>query len=190
LALLLGLGSVIAWPAPKEALEWQPARVLSQPWRAWTAAWVHYSGLHLGANLAGLALVAALGQAARVPLRCTAAWLLAWPATQWLLVFQPQLLRYGGLSGVLHAAVAIVVIHLLVHATGARRLIAAALASALLLKLAGEAPWQAVLRRPPGWNIDVAPGAHVTGVLAGVLAAALVQWIAGLRPGVEENETR
>ena len=38
-----------------------------EPWRAFSAAAVHYSALHLLANLAGVALVGALGVVARVP---------------------------------------------------------------------------------------------------------------------------
>jgi hypothetical protein len=49
-----------------EALDWQPTQVLRQPWRAWSAALVHLSSLHLAANLAGAALVGALGGVAQV----------------------------------------------------------------------------------------------------------------------------
>ena len=59
---LLGLGAARAASACRAAaLDWQPALASSEPWRAWSAAIVHYSALHLAANLAGIALVAALG---------------------------------------------------------------------------------------------------------------------------------
>ena len=40
-------------------------------------------------------------------LRDSLAWLLSWPLTQWGLMLQPELLHYGGLSGVLHGGAAI-----------------------------------------------------------------------------------
>ncbi|MDQ2927527.1 MAG: hypothetical protein M3R22_05085, partial [Pseudomonadota bacterium] len=58
LAAVLAVGSsidfAIGFPL---ALEWQPALAWREPWRAWSAAWVHYSALHLGANLVGCLLV-------------------------------------------------------------------------------------------------------------------------------------
>ena len=69
---------------------------------------MHFSELHLAANLAGCVLVAALGLTARVPTRCVVAWALAWPALHLGLWVQPALTHYGGLSGVLHAGVAVV----------------------------------------------------------------------------------
>ena len=54
---LLGLGAVAALGLSSLALDWQPARIWREPWRAWSAALVHLSALHLVANLAGCALV-------------------------------------------------------------------------------------------------------------------------------------
>ncbi len=179
IAALLGAGAVAAWwlPDPRAA-DWQPGRVLAEPWRAWTAAFVHYSGLHLAANLAGLALVAALGGAARVPRRCVAAWAVAWPLTQLGLLLQPQLLHYGGLSGVLHAGVAVAAVHLLFAGAGRRRAVGAALAAGLVLKVVAEAPWAAPLRQAPGWDIAIAPMAHASGAAAGFACAAGAELLA------------
>ena len=58
-----------------------PALAAREPWRLFSAAFVHYSTLHLLANLAGAALVGALGFFARVPRRVVLAWLVAWPLT-------------------------------------------------------------------------------------------------------------
>jgi hypothetical protein len=124
LAALLGVGAIVVTAiaaeagvpllaAPlAEALDWQPALGLHEPWRLWTAAWVHWSGAHLGVNLAGVAVVGAVGWRARAGTATAAAWFVAWPLTQalmaavgaGLLVAMPH---YGGLSGVLHAGVVV-----------------------------------------------------------------------------------
>jgi rhomboid family GlyGly-CTERM serine protease len=175
LAAALCAGALLGWGAPREAIDWQPARAVAQPWRAFSAVFVHYSALHLAANLAGAVLVAALGRAARIPTRLALAWLAAWPLTQLALLAQPDLLHYGGLSGVLHAGVAIVAVYL-VHAGSARlRRLGAAILAVLVVKVLGEAPWDGVLRHAPGWDIAIAPLAHAAGVLAGTLCAAVAE---------------
>ena len=174
LCLVLGALALLGWGRERSGLDWQPALATSQPWRAWTAVAVHYSGLHLLANLAGAALVAALGVAARVGPREVVALLIAWPLTQAGLLIQPALAHFGGLSGVLHAAVAVVAAGLLARPGLARRRIGAALLGGLLLKVLIEAPWGAPLRHPAGWDIAVAPLAHASGTVAGLLAALLL----------------
>ncbi|HEY0955277.1 MAG TPA: hypothetical protein VGE36_11000, partial [Roseateles sp.] len=52
---------LLAWPLPREALDWQPALFATQPWRAVSAAFVHWTPVHLAANLAGCAVIALLG---------------------------------------------------------------------------------------------------------------------------------
>jgi rhomboid family GlyGly-CTERM serine protease len=176
-AALLGIGALLVHGAPADALDWQRARAWSQPWRWWSAAWVHLSDLHLAANLAGLLLVALLGIAADVTPRGVLAWLLAWPMTQLALVVEPGLARYGGLSGVLHAAVAVVGVQLVAEGPRLRRGLGALLLAGLAAKVLVEAPWRAPLQHPPGWDIAVAPLAHASGAVAGVLAAlALRAW--------------
>ncbi len=165
--------AVVLWFAPREALDWQPARVLGQPWRAWSAAFVHWTPWHLSANLVGCAVVAAFGVAARVPARATAAWLVAWPISHAALAMQPALASYGGLSGVLHAGVAIAAWHLLRHDVGARRWVGTAVMAGLVIKLLLERPWGAPVQIVAGWDFRIAPLAHATGAVAGAVCAAL-----------------
>ena len=175
-ALLAALASVL-FGAPPTAFDWQPSLVLVQPWRALTAVGVHYSALHLAANLAGTALVAALGAAARVPRALAWSWVAAWPLTQLGLLVRPDLAHYGGLSGVLHAGAAVVAVHLIEAGPRPRRVIGAVLLAGLLLKVANEAPWGAALHRPAGWDIATAPLAHASGLAAGLLCAvAAATW--------------
>jgi rhomboid family GlyGly-CTERM serine protease len=175
-AALFGLGAVAALGLSTLALDWQPARFWREPWRAWSAALVHLSTLHLAANLAGCALVGALGHFARVPQRSVAAWLVAWPLTQLALLARPDLHHYAGLSGVLHAGVAVVAVHLIAAAHGPRRGVGVALLAALALKVAGESPFAAdALAHREGWDIAIAPFAHAAGLGAGALASAIAE---------------
>lgn len=175
LAIVLASAAVGAQRIDATAIDWQPTLAASEPWRALTALAVHYSRLHLLANLAGTLLVAALGVAARAPVRATGAWALACPLTQLGLLAQPALAHYGGLSGVLHAGVAVVGMELLIGTRGARRVIGEALLVGLALKVGLETPWDGPLRHPPGWDIAVAPFAHATGLVAGIGCALLFQ---------------
>jgi rhomboid family GlyGly-CTERM serine protease len=175
LAAILAVGAALAFGRETGTLDWQPVLALSQPWRALSAAFVHYSTLHLFANIAGALLVGALGFFARVPRAVVIAWLIAWPLTQLGLLARPDLLRYGGLSGVLHAGMACVAVHLTLHARGARRAVGALLLAALAIKVLSEAPWGPALRHPAGWDIATAPFAHASGLLAGVFTALVVE---------------
>jgi rhomboid family GlyGly-CTERM serine protease len=172
-AALLGVLALLAWPIPHQAIDWQPKLAATQPWRAFSAVFVHYSALHLGANLAGTVLVGALGRAARVPLSATIAWLAAWPLTQFGLLLQPALLHYGGLSGVLHASVAVAGVHLAWHGARGQRRVGAAILAVLLAKVLSETPWAGALRHPAGWDIAVAPLAHASGLVAGIACAVI-----------------
>ena len=173
LTACLGLAALAASGFPAAALDWQPGLAASEPWRAWTAAAVHFSALHLGANLAGAVLVGALGVAARVSPAMVWAWAVAWPLTHEALLLRPDLLHYGGLSGVLHAGAAVVAIELLLTGAKGRRFVGAAVLAGLLAKVIGEAPWGPALRHPLGWDIATAPFAHATGAACGVACALI-----------------
>jgi membrane associated rhomboid family serine protease len=104
-------GALPAGAALARALDWQPALGLSEPWRLWTCAWVHWSAAHLGVNVAGGLVVAFVGWRARMPAVATATWFAAWPLTQLLMAalgndrLGSVMAHYAGLSGVLHAGV-------------------------------------------------------------------------------------
>ncbi len=173
LAALLGTGALCAWAVPAGLLDWQPALAAREPWRLFSAAFVHWSTLHLGANLLGCVLVAALGRAAALPPVAALAWLVAWPLTHLALLAQPALAHYGGLSGVLHAGVAVAAPWLLVHHRGRPRAVGAALLAGLVLKVVLEDPLGAPHVRPAGWDIAIAPFAHAAGALAGALLGGI-----------------
>ena len=163
-----------AW-AP--GLEWRAEGLWSEPWRLLSAALVHHDLRHLGANLAGCAAVALFGWAGRLPWRATLAAGLAWPLTHAALLWAPGLARYGGLSGLLHAAVAVAALHLVLHETGRARLIGALVWSGLVAKVLTETPWRGAVQVQPGWDFPIAVGAHAAGLVCGTV---VVMGLAGL----------
>jgi rhomboid family GlyGly-CTERM serine protease len=168
---LLCAGALLALGADPSRIDWQPSLAWHEPWRALSAAAVHYSTLHLAANLAGALLVGALGAAARVPWHSVAAWAVAWPLTQFGLLVEPALSHFGGLSGVLHAGVAVVSVQLIAADDRYRRRIGIAILVVLVAKVCSETPWGEPLRHPAGWDIAIAPLAHATGLVSGSLCA-------------------
>ena len=184
LSALLAGGSVLAYGLPAAMLDWQPALVWREPWRAWTAVFVHWSPLHLGANLLAAAVVGLFGWAALLPPRATLAFALAWPLTQFALLAEPDLAHYGGLSGMLHGGVAVGTVWLMATTTGAHRRVGAAVFVGMLVKLALEEPWGPPLHIGGGWDIATAPIAHTTGALAGMLTAGLMLWRRASPPSV------
>lgn len=167
----LGVGALVAWFFDRPLLDWQPALAGVQPWRWWTAAWVHLSPLHLTLNLGGAALLAALGWTARCDAGDAAAWFVAWPLTHLGLLLQPALAHYGGLSGVLHAGVVVAAIGLVRRERRARHALGLALLAGVGVKLLLEQPWQQPLRMVAGWDFAIAPAAHLSGACAGALCA-------------------
>lgn len=164
--------SLLAWPLPREALDWRPDLFPSQPWRALTAAFAHLTPTHLAANLAGCAVLALLGWRAQLQRRETLAGLIALPLTQLSLLLRPELSPYAGLSGALHALVVIAASTLALRG-GRDTLIGLAILTGLAVKIAAEQPFDAVLSAAPGFDFAVAPFAHLCGSFAGAAAWAL-----------------
>jgi rhomboid family GlyGly-CTERM serine protease len=177
LASLLALGALVCAPFAPGLLNRQPGRAATEPWRWWSAAWVHLSPMHLGTNLAGAALVAALGWVACCEPGDALAWFMAWPLTHLGLLAQPALTHYAGLSGVLHAGVMIAALALVLRERGLRRVVGAVLLVGAVVKVVLEQPWLGPSRAVPGWDFAVAPVAHASGVLAGALCTgAITGW--------------
>lgn len=174
LSVLLALGSLLGAFGTAARWNWQPMLAWSEPWRWWTAAFVHLHAGHLAANLAGLALVAAWGRVAQVPSDVALGWLATWPITHLALLSKPGLSSYGGLSGLLHGGVAVVATWLLCTQAGLRRWIGGAVLGGLIVKLIFEAPWGPAVVLPAGSTLAVAPLAHAAGAVLGVLITLLV----------------
>jgi rhomboid family GlyGly-CTERM serine protease len=131
------------------------------------AAWVHGSAQHQQLNLLGLALLAALGWAWRVPRSSALAWLLAWPVGHLMLLLDPRLAWYVGASGVLHAGLGVLVVQLWARHRGLGAILALALGGKVLLDVAAGTP----ISTRVGLDIPIAPLAHLFGGLCGVAIA-------------------
>lgn len=130
--------------------------------------------MHLGANLLGAGLLAALGWVARCDRHDVLAWWAAWPLTHLGLLAQPSLTQYAGLSGVLHAGVVVGAFGLIRRERQLRRTVGLVMLAGVGLKLIMEQPWLGPLRMLPGWDFAIAPAAHVSGAGFGGLCALLV----------------
>jgi rhomboid family GlyGly-CTERM serine protease len=169
----LGLASLAAWPIERTLIDWQPQRAWPEAWRWWSAALVHFTPMHLGANLLATALVAAYGWAARVPSLVALAWIASWPFTHLALLAKPELLHYGGLSGAMHGGAAATSVWLALRGRGAARTIGWLMLIGQALKLLFEMPWGAAIQPPIELDVAVAPLSHASGSLAGALCTLL-----------------
>ena len=179
LAALMAAGAVLVHLAGNSAaVDWRPARWTDQPWRWWTAAFVHLSPAHFAANLAATALLAAFGMIGEVPWRTALAWAAAWPLTHLGLLSMPALQHYGGLSGLLHAGTGAAAVFLMVSGHGRHRWVGLATLGLLGIKVLSETPWRAAVQASPHWDIPIAPIAHLTGAVAGALCSAATEALA------------
>lgn len=164
------------WPPDLARLALRPDQGVHQPmWSWWTTAWLHGSEAHLWRNLFGAGLILLLGVLSDANRQDTFAWLLAWPLTQVGMLMEPSLSSYVGLSGVLHAGAVIVGLANLHHPRQpSHRAAGIVLLAWVAGKLIMENPWAHDLVLSEASAITVAPWAHLSGALAGVLAWSAV----------------
>jgi hypothetical protein len=163
-----GLASVLTWHAD---------RWTQHPWTLWTTAWVHLSPGHRTGNLLALGALAVLGGVWCPGGLATLAWFLAWPCVTLLVGLWPQVGHLVGLSGVIHAALAVVAIGLFPGSGGApaARRWGGLLWLGLVVKLALEQAWRQPVAWDEGAQFSVVRVAHLCGVFAGA------GWWVGLR---------
>jgi len=178
--LLTAGAAVVAWlwgvVEPTRALSvhplaWEAARWIARPWTLWTSAWVHTSGGSLGGNLLALAALAVLGAALGAGRAAAGALLVAWPLGTLGLLLWPQVTSYGGLGGPIHAAAAVLGVHMLRHP--AFKAVSPLMFAALALKLLAEHAWTQPVAFDPSWGFNVVYAAHLTGAVCGALCGAL-----------------
>ena len=124
LCILHGVASLVLWASPAalaQALVWRSADWAQRPWTPWTSAWVHLNAPHLVGNLLALGVLAAIGWRLRPSRAATLAWALSWPLLQLSLLLWPLIGYAVGLSGVLHAGVAVLAACLLLDGQKALR---------------------------------------------------------------------
>lgn len=188
LCALHGVASMLLWWLPADTLAtltWQADGGLSRAWTLWSSAWVHLNTPHLIGNQLALGALTAFAWVVRPPLASALAWLLAWPLMQASLPLWPQIGYAVGLSGVLHAGVMVLAVHLL-----GRRIVmplarrwGALLGLGLLVKLGLEQGWA----HPVVWDSandrSIVQAAHFAGGFWGLWLGLVTSWLPRPRPG-------
>ena len=172
-AAVRGLASpqVLAW----RASGWQTA-----PWTLWSAPLEHFLLPHALANALALMALGLLGSLISATRKDAWALLLAWPiSTLGLILWPDQVGGFYGLSGVIHAAAAILTLRAI--GSPATYRIGQILAACLLFKLALERAWAVPVGFDANWGFNVVYAAHLTGAVAGAAAALVVQTIESIR---------
>ncbi|MFL5561625.1 MAG: rhombosortase [Gemmatimonadaceae bacterium] len=161
-----------------------------QLWRVATGSFVHFSRAHLGYDLMVVVVSGVILEwngrsiAGVVALSSTAIGVA-------VMLFEPGLVRYGGLSGVAYALVTL----LSLHAVGSSGLTRAAGAAALLLAM-GKLCWEwrtgsLLLVADAGAAVRAVPLAHLVGACSGALAAPFTRRSSGVRTlGSFDSDTR
>lgn len=162
-------------PVLQASLAWREPLDGHSMWRAFSAAWVHWGVAHRWSNVVAALGLVWLGWTMRMPWRGAGAWMLAWPVSQLgaMLARVPSL--HGGLSGWLHAGVAVIVFFaLLAHQPRRFRALGLCLLAGLVAKLCFEA-WHGPRLLDASLRAWSTPEAHIAGAVAGVACAALLQ---------------
>ena len=162
------------WPRAGAALFYERARILDgEWWRLWTGHFVHFGASHLGWNLA--VLLPAGAWAERLAPARTRVFLALAPLVIGiaLLVLDPALARYAGLSGVVSGVLALLAFTQLA-ADGAARWFWHGVLALLALKIGVELfAGHAVFAHFDVPDVHAVPLAHA----AGMVCAGAAHWI-------------
>lgn len=166
--------AIVAWavPALGELLILDRAHVLGgEWWRVVTGSLVHYSASHLASDVLAFGVAGALLE--RRSRAAMAALTVASPLSVGaaVLLFQPQLDRYAGLSGMAYAAIVALALAGL-REVGTMRMLSGAALVGCVAKLAWEMSSHRMLLVDAPAGVVTVPVAHV----AGALAALVVAW--------------
>lgn len=154
-------------------LAWGAGSWQHEPWSLWTASLVHLSPMHLLANLLALGAVAVLGWILRLPAAAALAWFVAWPLSTLGLLLWPGLTRYSGLSGLIHAGVAIVWVWAAMDSR--TKPWSFILLAGLGLKLLTEQAWSHASAFDATWGFEVVYAAHLSGALGGIVCGSALR---------------
>lgn len=190
--VLGGGAAAVAWTqglaAPfdvaSEPLAWQAAAWPAHPWTLWTAAWVHTSAGSLTGNLLALLALAVAGAALRTGWIEALALALAWPLTTLALLLWPQVTSYAGLAGPIHAAAAVLGVHVARHTS--YRPMALLLFGGLAIKVVAERAWSQPVAFDPSWGANVVYAAHLAAIVLGACCAAVLDWLLAARTGASQ----
>jgi hypothetical protein len=170
----------LALPEAAHGLDAHPSALLTQPWRLWTSAWVHWTTTHLVMDVLGVVGLGLLGGVAGARQHDTWAWFIAWPLSVGMAVGStrlglgsPPIEHLGGLSGWLHAGAVILALRL-IASPGRAKVWGGAALMLLVLRVGFE--WSqgaVVLNESTALQVFRHPSIHAAGLVAGALALAL-----------------
>ncbi len=152
-----------------------------QWWRLVTAMWVHLNMWHwLADGMAAVGLVLLLVRVLR-PQAIVGVLVACGVLVQMVLLNQPAVQWYGGLSGALHGLAAWGGLRLLQPAAeaaddGFSRWIGVALCVGVLVKVWLEQSWLSPIVYDPHWGFGVVRIAHAVGAVSGLLIWVLGEW--------------
>lgn len=179
LCVLHAVASMLVWWMGERLAAWMIWRADDwddRPWSLWTSAWVHMNTQHLISNQLAVGALAAMAWVLKPGLRASLAWLLTWPVIPLVLPYWPHIGYYAGLSGLIHAAVAVVGVYLVAGRTTvpmARRW-GGMLLLGLVTKLLIERAWHWPVVWSDNLGISVVQASHLVGSMAGAVAAIAV----------------
>ncbi|MGB4060116.1 MAG: hypothetical protein WBK26_07855 [Burkholderiaceae bacterium] len=180
LCLLHAVASMLVWWAGApvaQVLTWRADTWAQHPWTLWTTPWVHIHTPHLIGNQLAVGALAAMAWLVRPNAVASVAWLLAWPTVALVLPWWPHIGYAVGLSGLIHAAVAVVSVHLLLcqdpFVPRSRRW-GGLLAAGLCAKLALEQGWHWPVVWSNSADMSVVQAAHLTGAVAGAVFSTVL----------------
>lgn len=147
----------------------------SEPWRAWTAAWLSMDLGHAALGAVAWSAVALYAHhMRRFEASMLAAWI-AWPISHWLLMLWPQAIQVVGLSGAVYALMAAVTV--VGWATPAHRWAASTATAFLAVRIWIDAAWATPVGATSAWDWPVVHASHLSGIVAGsAVAAAILGW--------------
>lgn len=197
LCALHGVASVLLWwadAATLQVLTWRADEALQRPWTWWTSAWVDPTTPTLIGHQLALGALTAFAWVVRPHASATLAWCLAWPLAQASLALWPQIGYATSLSGVLHAAWAVLAAQLLLQRIPIprSRRWGTLLLLGLLIKLGLEQAWLYPVVWDRGNDRSLVQALHLTGALWGLALGALASWSRlrrPWRPGAPERAT-
>ena len=179
LCVLHAVASMLVWWMGERLAAWMIWRAEDwddRPWSLWTSAWVHMNTQHLISNQLAVGALAAMAWVLKPGLRASLAWLLTWPVIPLVLPYWPHIGYYAGLSGLIHAAVAVAGVYLVAGRTTvpmARRW-GGMLLLGLVTKLLIERAWHWPVVWSDNLGISVVQASHLVGAVAGAVAAFAV----------------
>ena len=171
-----GLLAALAWGPLGSALGahwlWTADHWTVHPWTLWTTSLLPVAPYLRDAQLLMLLATGVIGAWLGARRRDVLALLIAWPLSTLALLMWPGVDSYVGPAGLVHAALGVLAVRIARQAPNS--LLSVSWISGLTIKLMLERGWAQPQSYSAVWAANLTLAAHLSGVLAGVLVAALL----------------